>query len=156
MTRVTAYAPYIPLVTGFHITSANLIDNRTVVNTLEDMYDLSSIRLPNGLECLILDSVRSGDTIVKYRWYDGEWHPISYGVDDFNHTVSFVIADWEIEIDKPYNEYYIEVVHTGSKYPSHKVFTSTGVGVQLEYKEINTSTFRLYARHPFDGILTAN
>lgn len=160
MSKISPYAPYIPLVTGFHITSANLIDNRTVVETIEDRDAISSVRLPDGLECLVMDQVRAAASVVKWRWYDGMWHPItsdsSGGGDDFNYTVDFTIATWIEDVDKPYNKYYIEVAHTGSKHPAHRVFKSTGEDVSIDYKEISTSIFRLYCRHPFDGTLTAN
>lgn len=161
MSKITKYAPYIPLLTGFHITSARHIDNRMVQETIADMNDLSPTRLPDGIECLIMEAVRAGDNVVRYRWYDGVWHPItcgggSGGGDDFNWQQTFVTEDWQLDVSKPYNNYYIEVAHTGDKYPSHMVFDTIGTGVKVEYKEISTSIFRLYCRHPFDGTLTAN
>lgn len=156
MSSRTVYSPYIPLLTGFHITSANHIDNRTVVETIEERDAINTLRLPEGIECLIMEAVRNGQDVVRYRWYDGEWHPISYGGFDFNHTEPFTIDDWILDETKDFNKYYIEVVHDGNKYPSHMVFTTDGQSVMLEYKEISTSTFRLYNRHPFDGTLTAN
>lgn len=160
MSGTTIYSPYLPMFTGFHIVSATHVDNRTVVESIADRDAMSSTRLPDGLECLIMNAVRNEDSIVKYRWYDNEWHPIDHGSggggDDFNHTSTFIIDDWQQDVNKPYNKFYIEVLHIGNKYPSHMVFTSEGEGVLLEYKEISTSKFRLYNRHPFDGILTAN